>query len=162
PWSPDARLREAWFYDTLNQPAEALAAADLALGGSRRREVLVGAADLYRLNGNNARAETLYSEVIKSEMAGGSQDWRTLFLRATAREAAGNWRDAEADLLAAMAIDPDRPEIQNFLGYAWVKRGIRVQEGLALIRKAVAARPDQGYIVDSLGWAHFTLGQYED
>src|SRR5262249_46966338 len=62
----------------------------------------------------------------------------------------------------AMAIDPDRPEIQNFLGYAWVNRGIHTQEGLALIRKAVAARPDQGYMVDSLGWAHFTLGQYED
>src|SRR5262249_37311484 len=87
PWGPDARLKEGWLYDGLNKPAEALAAADLALAGSRRREVLVGAADLYRLNGNNARAETLYSEVIKNEMTGGAQDWRTLFMRATVREA---------------------------------------------------------------------------
>jgi Flp pilus assembly protein TadD len=61
-----------------------------------------------------------------------------------------------------MAIEPDRPELQNFLGYGWVNRGEKVKEGMELIRKAVAARPDQGYIVDSLGWAHFQLGEYDD
>ena len=59
-------------------------------------------------------------------------------------------------------VEPDRPEVQNFLGYGWVNRGEKVNEGMDLIRKAVAARPDQGYIVDSLGWAHFALGEYRE
>jgi tetratricopeptide (TPR) repeat protein len=83
-------------------------------------------------------------------------------MRANVREAAGNWKDAEADLQAALAIEPDRAEVQNFLGYGWVSRGLKVEEGLALIRKAVAARPDQGYMLDSLGWANFTIGKYDD
>ncbi len=162
PLSADARLKEAWLLNNLDRPAEALAAADQALAGSRRRDVLVGVGDLYRINGNNLRAEALYSEVIEGDMAANAHDWRVLFTRASVREAAGNWKDAETDLTAALVLEPDRPELQNFLGYAWVNRGIRVQEGMALIRKAVAARPDQGYIVDSLGWAQFSLGEYEE
>src|SRR5262249_50372984 len=148
PWNAEARIKEAWLYDGLDRPAEALAAADAALAISRRREILVGAADLYRINKNKPRAEALYSEIIKADAASNNPDWRVLFMRGTVREAGGDWKNAEADLVAALAIEPDRPEIQNFLGYNWVNRGQKVQEGMALIRKAVAARPDQGYIVD--------------
>jgi tetratricopeptide (TPR) repeat protein len=162
PWAASARLQEAWLDDKLQHPAEALAAADTALAASRRRDILVGAADLYRLNRNFPKAEALYGEVLRADMASGRQDWRILFARASTREAAGNWKDAETDLLAAIAIEPDRPELQNFLGYGWVNRSERVKEGMELIRKAAAARPDQGYIIDSLGWAHFKLGQFSD
>ncbi|HEV7692688.1 MAG TPA: tetratricopeptide repeat protein [Hyphomonadaceae bacterium] len=162
PWNAEARIKEAWLLNGLDRPAEALAAADAALAVSRRREIVVGAADLFRVNKNNSRAEALYSELIKADAATNTHDWRTLFMRANVREAAGNWKDAEVDLQAALAIEPDRAEIQNFLGYGWVSRGLKVEEGLALIRKAVAARPDQGYMLDSLGWANFTIGKYDD
>ena len=162
PWSAEARIKEAWLYNSLDKPAEALAAADEALAMSRRRDVITGAADLFRINKNNPRAEALYSALIKAEAATNTHDWRSLFMRATVREAAGNWQDAESDLQAALAIEPDRAEIQNFLGYNWVSRGQKVNEGLALIRKAVAARPDQAYIIDSLGWANFTIGNYDE
>ena len=160
PWYAEARIKEAWLYNSLDRPAEALAAADAALAASRRAEILSGAADLYRINENNPRAEALYTEILKADLAANKPDWRTLFMRATVRDAAGDWPGAEADLLAAIAIEPDRAEIQNFLGYGWVNRGVKISEGMALIRKAVAARPDQGYMLDSLGWAHFTIGEY--
>jgi tetratricopeptide (TPR) repeat protein len=159
-WSASARLQQAWFYDRLERPVEALAAADQALSLSRRRDVLVGAADLYRINQNYPKAEALYGEIIRADMGAKRPDWRVLFARASAREASGNWTGAEADALAALAIEPDRPEVQNFLGYGWVNRGEKVKEGMDLIRKAVASRPDQGYMVDSLGWAHYRLGEY--
>jgi tetratricopeptide (TPR) repeat protein len=162
PWSAAARLQEAWLLDGLDRPAEALTAADQALAASRARDVLIGVGDLNRVNKNNARAERLYDEAIAADFAAGRQDWRVLFARASARNGAGKWKEAEADLMAALAIEPDRPELQNFLGYGWVNRGEKVKEGMELIRKAVAARPDQGYIVDSLGWAHFQLGEYDD
>ena len=162
PWSAEARLEEAWLLDKLDRPGESLAAAQAALAASHRRDILVGVGDLNRVNKKYAEAEKLYDEVIASDLAANRHDWRVLFARASARNDAGNWPKAEADLLAALAIEPDRPELQNFLGYGWVNRGEKIKEGLDLIRKAVAARPDQGYIVDSLGWAHFQLGQYDD
>jgi tetratricopeptide (TPR) repeat protein len=161
PWAADARLKEAWLFDRLDRPAEALAAAEAALAFSRRRDVLVGAGDLYRVNRNDKAAAALYDEVIAADIGAGAPDWRVLFARASARNGMNDWKGAEADLLAALAIEPDRPELQNFLGYGWVNRGEKVAEGMDLIRKAVAARPDQGYIVDSLGWAHYALGQYD-
>ncbi len=160
-WAASARLQQAWLHDRLDRPVEALAAAEQALAASRRREIVIGAADLYRVNQNYPKAEALYSEIIKADMAANRADWRILFARATTREAAGRWKEAEADAFAALAAEPDRPELQNFLGYGWVNRGERVKEGMDLIRKAVAARPDQGYMLDSLGWAHYRLGEYE-
>lgn len=162
PWRAEARIQEAWLLDKLDRPGEALVAADQALASSRRRDIVLGAADLNRINGANERAIKLYDEVIAADAAAGAADWQVLFARATVRSAAGDWKGAETDATAALAIEPDRPELQNFLGYAWVDRGERVQEGMALIRKAAASRPDQGYIVDSLGWAHYRLGQYPE
>lgn len=153
-------MREAWLLDGLDRPGEALVAADQALASSHRRDVMIGAADLNRINGNHDRARKIYDEVVVADEAAGQTDWRVLFARANARNEGGDWKGAEADVLAAMALEPDRPELQNFLGYGWVNRGERVQEGLSLIRKAAASRPDQGYIIDSLGWAYFRLGQY--
>lgn len=160
-WAASARLQQAWLHDRLDRPVEALAAAEQALAASRRREIVIGAADLYRVNQNYPKAEALYGEIVKADMAANRVDWRILFARATTREAAGKWKEAEADALAALAVEPDRPELQNFLGYGWVNRAERIKEGMDLIRKAVAARPDQGYMLDSLGWAHYRLGEYE-
>jgi Flp pilus assembly protein TadD len=95
------------------------------------------------------------------DVATGAADWRVLFARASSRNAVGDWLGAEADLLAALELEPDHPELLNSLGYNWVDRGERVEEGMALIRRAVAARPDLGHIVDSFGWAYYRLGQYE-
>jgi len=51
--------------------------------------------------------------------------------------------------------------VLNFLGFGWVDRSERVEEGMELIRKALSIRPNAGHIVDSLGWAYFRTGQYE-
>lgn len=161
PWGADARIEEAWLLDKIDKPAEALTTADQAMALSRRRDILVGGADLYRVNRNDKQAASLYDEVIAGDIAAGRSDWRVLFARASARNGLGDWKGAEADLVAALALEPDRPEVQNFLGYGWVNRGEKVKEGMELIQKAVDARPDQGYIVDSLGWAHYSIGEYD-
>ena len=50
----------------------------------------------------------------------------------------------------------------NYLGYSWVDQNRNLKEGMCLIEKAVALKPDDGYIVDSLGWAHFKLGNFAE
>jgi Flp pilus assembly protein TadD len=60
----------------------------------------------------------------------------------------------------ALTLAPDEPEVLNYLGYSWIDRGERLQEAKAMIEKAVAAKPDSGAMVDSLGWAYFRLGDF--
>lgn len=83
------------------------------------------------------------------------------FLRGAAYETAGKVPEAEAELWAALQAQPDQPAFLNYLGYLWVDSGARVAEGAELIARAHAADPQDGNIQDSLGWAQYRQGQYE-
>ncbi|WP_204279961.1 hypothetical protein, partial [Serratia marcescens] len=63
------------------------------------------------------------------------------------------WDKAEPNFTKALELYPDQPQVQNYLGYSWIDMNIKLEQGLDLIKKAVASRPQDGYIVDSLGWA---------
>jgi tetratricopeptide (TPR) repeat protein len=88
--------------------------------------------------------------------------WVLFFSRAICHERMGNWPAAEADFRKALELNPGRPEVLNYLGYALVERGQKLDEALKLIQEAVAAEPRQGYIIDSLAWAYFSLGRYDE
>ena len=89
------------------------------------------------------------------------QGYEVHFLRGAAYESLDRDDEAEAELWAALQMQPDNPTLLNYLGYLWVDRGSRVQEGAAMIARAHAAEPKDGNIQDSLGWAQFRQGQYE-
>jgi tetratricopeptide (TPR) repeat protein len=89
-------------------------------------------------------------------------DWSIFFQRGIAYERLKKWELAEPNFKKALELVPDQPQVLNYLGYSWVDMNINLDEGLGMIRKAVDLRPDDGYIVDSLGWAYYRLGRYED
>ncbi|PYE84652.1 tetratricopeptide repeat protein [Pseudoroseicyclus aestuarii] len=107
-----------------------------------------------------AGAEAAYTRAIEQTPEGSG--WWLLYARGMAREAQGNWDGAEADMRAALDVTPDQPAVLNFLGYSLVERGERLDEALGMIERAVALRPEDGAIVDSLGWAQFKLGRYAE
>ncbi len=84
------------------------------------------------------------------------------YFRGICYERSKQWAKAEADLKKALELFPDQPHVLNYLGYSWIDQGINLDEGMAMIRRAVEQRPDDGYIVDSLGWAYYRLGNYEE
>lgn len=88
--------------------------------------------------------------------------WGLYYARGTAYERLSDWPKAESDLRKALALQPNEPAVLNYLGYALVDRGERLPEALKLIKGAVSQRPDDGFIVDSLGWAYFRLGDYKN
>ena len=88
--------------------------------------------------------------------------WGLYYTRGTAYERARNWPKAESDLRKALALEPNQPSVMNYLGYSMVDRGDRLPEALKLIKGAVSQRPNDGYIVDSLGWAYYRLGDYKN
>lgn len=118
--------------------------------------------DILRRDERWSAALPAYDAAIK--LAGEPQrpHWILFFSRAICHERLGNWPAAEADFRKALALNPGRPEVLNYLGYALVERGEKLDEALKLIQEAVAAAPRQGYIIDSLAWAYFTLGRYDE
>lgn len=88
--------------------------------------------------------------------------WRYYITRAASLLALDEWTRAEEDLERAVEIAPQEPTALNYLGYSWAERGVNLEEAFALIEKAVSLQPSSGAIIDSLGWAHYQLGDYEE
>ena len=84
------------------------------------------------------------------------------YYRGICEERSKQWSKAEADMRKALDLQPEQPHVLNYLGYSWIDQGINLDEGMKMIKRAVDQRPDDGYIVDSLGWAYYRIGNYED
>ncbi|WP_315782150.1 tetratricopeptide repeat protein [Bradyrhizobium sp. SZCCHNPS1003] len=84
------------------------------------------------------------------------------YYRGICLERSKQWPKAEADMRKALELQPDQPHVLNYLGYSWIDQGINLDEGMKMIKRAVEQRPDDGYIVDSLGWAYYRIGNYEE
>ena len=104
----------------------------------------------------------VYSDGIATVAKPERAHWLIFYFRGICNERAKHWPQAEADLKEALALYPDQPHALNYLGYSWIDQGINLEEGMRMIRRAVEQRPDDGYIVDSLGWAYFRIGNYDD
>lgn len=89
-------------------------------------------------------------------------DWAVYFQRAIAYERLKEWDKAEPSFKKALELNPEQPQVLNYLGYSWVDKNINLDEAMDMIRRAVELRPNDGYIVDSLGWAHYRLGQFDE
>jgi tetratricopeptide (TPR) repeat protein len=101
-----------------------------------------------------------YDRIIDAAGEPEPSHWTYWYARGTSHERLKDWPSAERDLLFANNLNPDQPLILNYLGYSWVDRNMNLNQGLEYIERAVELKPDDGYIVDSLGWAHFRLGDY--
>ena len=80
--------------------------------------------------------------------------------RGTSFERLGDWKNAEKDLIKSLEILPDQAHVLNYLAYSWIDRGINVDKGLEMLRKADKLRGNDGYIIDSLGWAYYVKKNY--
>lgn len=101
------------------------------------------------------RAISLYPEEVAAQ-------WAVYFARGIVNERGGRWDDAERDFRKALELEPDQPSVLNYLGYSLVEKRENLDEALGMIEKAVDQRPNEGYIVDSLGWVYYRLGRYEE
>ena len=88
--------------------------------------------------------------------------WPLHYRLGIAYERTKQWPKAEKTFKYALELSPNQPDILNYLGYSWVDMNINLDEGIEMIEKAVEMRPRDGYIVDSLGWAHYRLGRFEE
>jgi Flp pilus assembly protein TadD len=125
-------------------------AVQIALGDGMRREAKF------------AEAKLAYDTAIKMVTAPGPEHWILFYSRGVCSDSLGDDTAAEADLRRALQLDPNQPQLLNYLGYSFVDRGKNLDEALTLIKRAAAAQPDSGAIIDSLAWAYFRLGRYAE
>lgn len=118
--------------------------------------------DMLRIEKRFDEAEAAYTAAIALRPEPTSDDWVLFFYRGISHEQSKDWASAEADFRRALDLNPGQPQVLNYLGYGLVDRGEKLDEALGMIEKAVAADPEQGYIIDSLAWAYFKLGRYAD
>ncbi len=125
-------------------------------------QVQFALADALRSAERFDEAKVAYSAAIDLTSAAGREDWVLYFYRGICHEQSRDWAPAEADFRKALELNPNQPQVLNYLGYGLVDRGEKLDEALGMIEKAVAADPEQGYIIDSLAWAYFKLGRYKE
>ncbi|HEX8417900.1 MAG TPA: tetratricopeptide repeat protein [Methylobacterium sp.] len=131
-------------------------------------DVVTALGNVQRSRKKYAEAAATYSraiDLIGSQPA--ANYWTTFYFRGTAYERAKQWTKAEADLKKALELVPAsqpgaRAQVLNYLAYSWVDQNINIDEAFAMLKQAVDAAPRDGMIIDSLGWAYFRLGRWDD
>ncbi|MEA1938065.1 MAG: tetratricopeptide repeat protein [Pseudomonadota bacterium] len=157
-----SRLLAAGPLEQAGKTPEAIAALKTALDSQPDSfPALVALGDLLRRDGRYREAIDLYNRATDALDTPDQIQWTLFYARGIAYEQTGDWPKAEADLKQALVLDPDQPFVLNYLGYSWTDRGEHLDRAREMVVRAVELRPKDGYIVDSLGWVYYRLGQYD-
>lgn len=157
-----AQVDLIWLTARLNRMEQATAMARELLAETGNNEARLILADLLRVNGGCGEAAGLYGDVVADRVANGRLvDWRYHYFRASCLFLEGDDEAAESEYLLALGAGPDQAQVLNDLGYLWIDRGERLDEAFAMVARAAELEPEAGHIIDSLGWAHYRLGNYE-
>ena len=158
-----ADSQTALLLQSMEKPAEAIALITSAIAARpddlRAAETL---ADLYRGQKNWAEAATAYGKGIEMIGEPKAGDWRWFYFRGISFERSKRWPLAEADFKKALELNPDQPQVLNYLAYTWADQGVNLEQAREMLEKATKLAARDGHIVDSLGWAYYRLGRYED
>ena len=124
--------------------------------------------ELPQLQGGLARAQDNwqaaaehYDQAIAFYPEAGDGLWWLYYSRGIAHERADQWDKAEADFLQALSLRENQADVLNYLAYSWADQNRNLDRALEMLREAAGQRPDQGHIIDSLGWVYYRLGDYE-
>ena len=157
------RLKVAGDLDALERTDEAVETLRaLARERPERSDALIALGDLLRGKERWLESVAAYDEAFERIGEPSERHWRPLYARGIALERSRQWSRAEEDFLVALDLVPDQPFVLNYLGYSWVDKGVNLERAMAMIERAVDLRPNDGYIIDSLGWAHYRMGNFAD
>jgi tetratricopeptide (TPR) repeat protein len=131
---------------------------ELAADYPTRPEPLVQKGDLLRSKNRFPEAIAAYSDAIERAKPPAAKDWPLFYARAIAYERSHQWPEAQTDFQEALTLAPDQPYVLNYLGYSWTERDENLADAKEMIERAAALRPNDGAIVDSLGWVLLRQG----
>ncbi|MEA2902951.1 MAG: hypothetical protein QOI12_338 [Alphaproteobacteria bacterium] len=163
PMQRNAQIQRALGLDALDRTDEAKADLEkLIAENPSDLEATTALGNILRGRKQFAECADVYSKGINSITKAEKPNWVIYYFRGICYERSKQWSKGEVDMKKALALFPDQPLVLNYLGYSWVDQGVNLDEGMTMIRRAVEQRADDGYIVDSLGWAYFRIGNFEE
>jgi len=163
PLARNAEIQRAVDLDTLDRTDEAKKLLQVVIADHPKdTEAIVELGNIQRGRKDYADCANTYGKAIGTVANPQKSNWVMFYFRGICYERSHQWPAAEADMKKALELYPDQPLVLNYLGYSWVDQGVHLDDGMDMIRKAVEQRPDDGYIVDSLGWAYFRIGNYDE
>ncbi len=124
-------------------------------------DALVTMGDVHRRHKQYDDAAKDYTGALARTKGDQPDFWALYYSRGIAYERADQWPKAEADFQKALQLQPDQPDVLNYLGYSWIDKGMNLDQGRKMIERAVELRPDDGAIIDSLGWALYRMGDFQ-
>jgi tetratricopeptide (TPR) repeat protein len=169
----NATLRAAIAYNELKKYDEALKLLDERIIKQPKDILLFDTkASIYRGNKKWAEAAEASTKAIELVDRNNKAYWNLFYARGISYERNKQWPLAEADLKHALSLLPENPitesdksgraHVLNHLAYSWVDMGMHIDESFVMLKRAVELLPRDGYIIDSLGWAYYKLGKFED
>ena len=159
---PNARLQIAQSLQKLKRPNDAISTLTKSLTGTADDvELHAAIGDVLRGEEKYAEAVESYNKAIQLISQPEIRHWTLFYTRGISNERSKRWQAAEADFKQSLKLKPEQPMVMNYLAYSWVEQNINIPEALAMLKRAVDLRPEDGFIVDSLGWAHFRLGDFQ-
>ena len=115
--------------------------------------------DFYRYEKKYDLAISIYNELIEEQ----EKDlWNIFYMRGICYERLDNWKEAEKDFLTSLELNPNSPNVLNYLAYGWIERDVRLDQSLQMLTEAYDANPESFYIIDSLAWAYFKKNNLEE
>lgn len=163
PYAPAAEVQAGLNYETLGDTDEAIRRlTDTVARRPDDVDAISALANVYRVQKKYKEAAETYTRAIDKVVKPERRHWQLFYFRGAAFERLKQWDKGEADLKKALELYPDQPDVLNYIGYTWVDMKINIDKGFDLLRRAVELAPRNGYIVDSLGWAYYRLGKYDD
>ena len=158
PFGWTARLRIASNFDALEKTSEAIRTLRaMARERNDRFDSLVSLGDILRRHERYREAAAAYTDAKARIPEIKKRHWTLLYASGISHERLKEWPKAESDFLKALELEPEQPFVLNYLGYSWVELGKNLARARKMIERAVARRPRDGYIVDSLGWVLYQL-----
>lgn len=134
----------------------------LAKSNPKSIEIWSALGDALRRNQRFANATNAYDTAVTLIEKPSAEHWVIYYSRGICNEREKHWDKAEADFRKALELNPDQPQVLNYLGYSYLEKKINLDEAMSMIERAAKAQPDQGAIIDSLGWALYRLGRYPE
>jgi tetratricopeptide (TPR) repeat protein len=160
---PMATVRMAGNLDAMGDRTEAIRRlSNIVTSNPNDLEAISVLGDLQRADKQYGAAAETYSKALAITGGNTPGDWLFHYVRGIVYERSEQFPLAEKDFLRALELNPNQPQVLNYLGYSWVDKGLHLDRALGLIEKAIEATPNDGYIIDSLGWAYYRLGRFDE
>jgi tetratricopeptide (TPR) repeat protein len=122
---------------------------------------LITKGDMLRETQDYVAASAAYAQAIARSEPLTASDWPLLYARGISYERSGNWAAAEEDFNRALQLSPNQPDVLNYLAYSWLTMNKNVGKAREYLATAVAERPDDAHIIDSVGWSYYLTGDYK-